>query len=659
MLWLPSESQTISGFLLANAAGLALAAAVWTAVALRDPESGWLDFTDLARGIALVLLGFGLAPTLAGDRLDSHWLTWGAAVAVAVSMGAAVWEPRAFIARGGLFAAGVAAVLLGMAATTSLPVWDVWQTPLALSGYAALAAGCGVLIARATKPFLGLPERGDDGSWLIIAQGMVAAAALGLSVRTGLTAHELAERLTSPASVLLLVLAAALLLRVLSEWGTMLRFVTLALGVLVFATAAWAVPDPASAAPWLQRNVWLFVALAVAGILGSEFGSRLGEKWRTAGRAVGGLAAALAVVVLVVNLVQQVPLYDRVTRPTPLHPAAAFAVLAATLALVVLAIGFALRPLRDPLQLPEPRRTVYVYLAEVLVVLFFAQIRFNVPELFVGEAVRYWTFAVMGLAFVGIGLAEFFERRKINVLAIPLRRTGVLLPLIPLLAFWAKPPAVLTEFASGQAPGLSPFLAYLEKLPQHFDTYAWLWFLAGGVYGLVALSRKSFGWALLAALATNAGMWSLLTHHEVPFIVHPQAWVIPLALIILVSEQINRRKLRPEISSGLRYLGVDHDLCRLGGGHVPRRGRSVGVAAGDSRGALRGGSLDGHHDGRASVSVPGYRVPAPGHLRDDLARGGEPATNVGVVRLRYRAGRGHPGAVRGLREAQERHSDTV
>src|SRR5436853_633041 len=145
--------------------------------------------------------------------------------------------------------------------------------------------------------------------------------------------------------------------------------------------------------------------------------------------------------------------------PAPLRPArsrgagvrergAVFAVLAATVALMVLAIRFALRPERDPLRLPERWRTVYVYLAEVLLVLFFTHIRFNVPELFIGAAVRYWTFAVMGLAFVGIGLAEFFERRKIEVLAIPLRRTGVLLPLIPLLAFWAKPPAALTEFAA-------------------------------------------------------------------------------------------------------------------------------------------------------------------------------------------------------------------
>lgn len=56
----------------------------------------------------------------------------------------------------------------------------------------------------------------------------------------------------------------------------------------------------------------------------------------------------------------------------------------------------------------------------------------------------------MVIAFVVVGLAELFERRKLDVLATPLRRTGVLLPLIPLLAFWAKPPAFLLHFAVEQ-----------------------------------------------------------------------------------------------------------------------------------------------------------------------------------------------------------------
>ena len=296
--------------------------------------------------------------------------------------------------------------------------------------------------------------------------------------------------------MLLVVGASAGLLRAMPAWSEALRYAVVVITVLVLATAAWAVPDPAGIAPWLQRNAWLFVALAASAILGSGIGARFGTTWRPMMRTVGGVAAALTVVALCVNLLQQIPVYDKETRHTPLEPAAVFAMLLGILGLIALAIRFALCQEIDPLGMRESRRTAYVYLAEVLIVLLFTQIRFNVPELFLGAAVRYWTFAVMGLAFVGIGLAEYFERRRVNVLAIPLRRTGVLLPLIPLLAFWAKPPEFLTEFANGRAPGLSPMLAYLEKLPQHFDTYAWLWFLAGGVYGLVALSRKSFGWAL-------------------------------------------------------------------------------------------------------------------------------------------------------------------
>jgi hypothetical protein len=38
--------------------------------------------------------------------------------------------------------------------------------------------------------------------------------------------------------------------------------------------------------------------------------------------------------------------------------------------------------------------------------------------------------------------------------------------------------------------------------------------------------------------------------------VHPQAWAIPLALIVLVSEHVNRHRLRADVASGLRYLGI-------------------------------------------------------------------------------------------------------
>src|SRR5207244_3604564 len=179
-----------------------------------------------------------------------------------------------------------------------------------------------------------------------------------------------------------------------------LRTLAVALCVVAVGALAWAAPDPADRFAWLYRNAWLFVLLTVAAFTGSEIASRLGENWRGAVRSVAGWAAALAFVVLCVNLIQQVPVFDPDARRTPLSrdgSLAAYAMLAATAGLFVLAIRFALKDDRDPFALPASGRTSYVYLAEVLIVLFFTQIRFNVPELFLRDVAKLWTFAVMAL----------------------------------------------------------------------------------------------------------------------------------------------------------------------------------------------------------------------------------------------------------------------
>ncbi|MBY0459650.1 MAG: hypothetical protein K2V38_20210, partial [Gemmataceae bacterium] len=406
-------------------------------------------------------------------------------------------------------------------------------------------------------PFLRIPARDGGLAWTLGALPVLGFLAGAIGLRIGLSAPEFLSRLANPAAVALLAAAFAVLARATAEAARdSLRTLSAAVGVYALAALAWAVPEPTSPAIWIDRNGLLFVALALAAAVASEFALVLDESWRRAVRGVAGWVLVLAVGALGVSLLQQVPTYNPATRLTPLARPIAFAVLAAVGGLIVVALRFALAPGRDPFDLRPSRKTVYVYLAELLLVLFFAHIKLNVPELFLGELAKLWTFAVMALAYLGIGLAELFERKKLDVLSAPLRRTGVLLPLLPLLAFWAKPPAFVSDFARDAAPGLAPFLSYLEKLPQHFDMYAWLWFLAGGAYGILALSRRSFGWGLLAALSTNAALWALLAHSEVPFFVHPQAWVIPLALIVLGSEHINRRRLTAEVSNAMRYAGV-------------------------------------------------------------------------------------------------------
>lgn len=558
LIWLAYWPDTLSGGLLANAAGVAAGTACWTLVRIRQgvPAPVWLRWLDAAPAVALALLGFGLAPVLAA-REPSTALAWGAIAAVALGSAVGLWDRAARFAALWLYATGILAVLLAVAVSDKLPVWDAPLVSLALAAFVLSVSGLALALSQRTKPLLGMPERGDSWDGFLIAQSLVTVVAVLVGIRIELFAPSIWERLACPLGVSLFAGAFAVMARVAPDSERVgLRTLAVALCVTAVGALAWAVPDPSDRFAWLHRNAWLFVALTVTAIAGSELASRLGENWRGAVRVVAGWAAALAFVVLCVNLLQQVPAFDPVARRTPLSRESSLAMLAAIAALFALAIRFALKEDRDPLRLPPARRTAYVYLAEVLIVLFFTQIRFNLPELFPRNVAAIWTFAVMILAYVGIGLAELFERKKLDVLALPLRRTGVLLPLVPLLAFWVKPPGFVSEFSRDAAPGLGPLLGYLENLPQHFDEYAGLWFMAGVGYGFLALFRKSFGWALLAALATNAAMWSLLAHHEVPFVVHPQAWVIPLALIVLVSEHINRHRLSAEASNAMRYAGV-------------------------------------------------------------------------------------------------------
>src|SRR5262249_15056815 len=139
----------------------------------------------------------------------------------------------------------------------------------------------------------------------------------------------------------------------------------------------------------------------------------------------------------------------------------------------------------------------------------------------------------------------------------PLRRTGIFLPMLPLLVFWVQEPAAaLTTVTGERLPATMPLLSYLAGLPRDFDKYALTWLLAAILYSLVALSRQSFRLAVLAALAGNFALWSLWQHTGVSILVHPQLWLIPLGLIVLAAEELNSDRLTPAQSMGLRYLGL-------------------------------------------------------------------------------------------------------
>ncbi len=318
---------------------------------------------------------------------------------------------------------------------------------------------------------------------------------------------------------------------------------------------------------WLHGGLTLMVALA---IMTPVYGIGLGRllpapnRWGEVGRKLGPRLGALATLMLVVVLMQEGAFYSPLLKRTPLATPAVLIMVGALVVLMAACISFAVVPGRDPFGLTEGGRMLYVYACELLMVFLFLHLKLTRPEWFGTFGAKYWTFLIMALAFLGVGLGEWFQRRGLHVLAEPLQRTGVFLPLLPLLAFWTRrlAPAELIAAVGQRAPAMRPLLDYIDPTVGTrigFDQYAMLWALAAALLTLIAVLRRSFRYSLLAALAANFGWWSLLYHYAdvgLAFVVHPQLWLIPLALIVLAAEYLNRDRLTAQQSGTLRYLSL-------------------------------------------------------------------------------------------------------
>jgi hypothetical protein len=603
LFWVARGPDTISGFLAVNAAGLALASFVWSTIelALRRPPlatelSGRIwPFAHAALVAALAVLGIVVA-----GQVERSWqaatprpeavLAWLAVAVTAAACAVQLWDARARFAFAGLYAAGILALALVLAdiGLSATQFW--WMAAGSLGAYVLVTS-----VLRAASPGLGelgrrigVPERfgGWPVEWFAAVQAVAASIVVILSVWIVLAFETLPDRLAGPMAATLLVLASVFLAEaratVTTSWQlaatAATRYVALALGVVVAAELGWALLDSAGPAPWLHRNALLLVALAVTTAVYGVGLPRLlrGQRaWVACARRMGPVLALLASVQLLVVLGHEAALYDP-DLLVPTTPLAWWGVLAVAVGfglLVAALLRFAVAPPHptlspkgggegrvrgsEPFGLTERGRTLYVYAAELLAVLLLVHLRLNVPELFPRFVGRYWPLVVMGIAFLGVGIGEWFERQGWRVLAEPLRRTSVFLPLLPLVAFWARDWTGLREGAGRNVPALSLLLPYLDRMEGGFGLHASVWFVLGMLYATVAVSRRSFRFALLAAVAANFGLWVIFAN--VPgfqFLAHPQLWLIPLALILLVAEHANRDKLTEAQATALRYLAL-------------------------------------------------------------------------------------------------------
>jgi hypothetical protein len=571
LAWTVWGPWTVAGWLDANVAWLAASAAAWLLVdvatgrvpALLAGEHPW-RFPHLALRAGLGILSVVVALSLAAQIAQPHDALLMAAFhlsepihAVAWALLAAgvvltLWDRNARFALAGLYAVGLLAVGLTLASRE----W-AWNTlcvfsPPVLAAFALAAAllACATPRLAALARLLRIPNNGNRWSdaWFSPAQVLLAVLAAALAVWVALDfqfapvepawLRGLPARMSGPLTLALLVpMAWAMAAAALGGRRSFLpvaedrqgwQELTLLGATLMPACAAWAGLRPELGPPWLLRSVVVVADLAawvmVFGLLVPRLLAVVNDWLPVAQRVTAWLLAAAAPVVAVLMGLELYHYLPERTLP-------GLAIAAAGLGLAALAaacLGFALSG-RDPLGLdPRGRADCYVYAMEILVALVGLHLRLTWPEVFrLGIIERYGLLLAMALAFGLAGLAEWFDRRRLTVLAEPLERTALVLPLLPMIAFWL----------------LGPHPAAV-------------WFLIGVFYGLMSLARRSFWMGVLAVAATNVGLWVVWQRMELGILQHPQLWLIPPALAALVAEQASRGRLRAEQAAAVRYVSL-------------------------------------------------------------------------------------------------------
>jgi len=307
--------------------------------------------------------------------------------------------------------------------------------------------------------------------------------------------------------------------------GTLaMRVIALAMGVLAAIALGWSFQNLANVTG-LERIATASLSMS---IMGGAYGFGL-IKWVGLKPAWQSAALQLMPVLVVavagctagcLMLEREIEVVSSVTN---------VAIVLSILLAGALCVAAALLPGNDPFGLSEKGRTLYIYVFELLVVMLVVQLRLAMPWLFSGWIQRVWPILMVLLAFVGLAASELARRRRLQVLAEPLRRTGSMLPLLPVLAHWMVPSDV------------------------HYSVSLVCAAVAYGTFGY--LGKSKLYWVASAFFA-NMGLWYLLRENDFSFAQHPQLWVIPPALCILMLVQSMRAILSRGQVAAARYMAT-------------------------------------------------------------------------------------------------------
>ena len=508
----------------------------------KDTSSNALSFHNVAALLSLTSMGL-IAWILLFDQATGAYvpphsaaLNWFAFASLAVLMFACLWDKDASYALAGLYLLGLLAAALALEQLRLLPRYLGWAAMIVMATYTVITGLVWRqrerLIAWASN--LKIPARLEtevtELKWLQVFNAFLIFFVVWLGYWINLRFYELALRITGALAITMqaftLVLVGGTVRR--ANWQRA-AFAVFTLGVVAFG---WAWLTPGITGTWLNRAVILMVEMfAIVALFGLELDKALRSEpeWTRSIRDCVPWLTAAGIISLIFVLSIEV-YYQIQFGAVRIKPLALLTIGVTLIAATISCVLFALSPKHDPLNLSEEHRRQYVYAAEAMLALLFMHIRLTMPWLFTGFFERYWPMVVVAVAYLGVAASELLRRRNVMVLAHPIERTGVFLPLLPVLGFW--------------------------RLNSEVD-YSVLLFIVGGLYGLLSILRRSFLWGMLAALAGNGGFWYVWYRTEqYGFLEHPQLWLIPAACSVLIAAYLNRDDFSDEQMIGIRYLAL-------------------------------------------------------------------------------------------------------
>ena len=312
------------------------------------------------------------------------------------------------------------------------------------------------------------------------------------------------------------------------RWVQMLSLALLTVGAIF---VAWADLGPAAIHENYSRLLVrallvLATAMFIYGGLVSRF-ARHHDSWLRSLRQMAvvtcGLALGCLVAVVIHELKDFVP---DVGCGMPLFEAAAVAV--AVIGMIVGLIVIAVRPENDPFALSLQGRMGYVYVSQLVIALLVMHLFFTMPFLFRIGIKDYWPYIVMLICFGGVGLAGLLENKNLKVLGEPVFNMAVFLPLVVAVAIWG-----------------------IDSKADH----ALVMLVVGLVYLMISYTHSSMLFGLGAILFGNLALWLFYDKFDgFSFLDHPQLWLIPPAVSVLVAAQLSKARLTSSQLALIRYI---------------------------------------------------------------------------------------------------------